>query len=169
MLQIYYGYGRGKTSAINGLAVRAKGAGLRVGIFRFLKGIKTAEDKPLQELGIEVKKFHYGEKFVIQMVAEEKLKARNIIKQGLDYIRLNKDNFDVICLDEILDLMDDTVAFFTADQILDFLESIKEKEILITGHKKYSKIFRKADLITFYKSEKHYFDNETKHRSGFEF
>ena len=43
MLQIYTGNGKGKTTAAIGLAIRAIGAGKKVYIMQFMKGLQRAE------------------------------------------------------------------------------------------------------------------------------
>ena len=49
--QIYYGDGKGKTTAAMGLAVRARGAGCRVLVTQFLQGQETSELEPLRQKG----------------------------------------------------------------------------------------------------------------------
>lgn len=170
MIQIFYGYGKGKTSALNGQAVRLVGAGLKVGIFRFLKGRDSAEDKVLESLGIKVTQFHSSSKFVFEMNEEEKNQAKLKMDEGLNFIRQNINNFDAIILDEILDLTASTVGFISQHGLSDFINSLpKEKEIFISGHTIVKPLFDDADLITHFEKEKHYFDKGIKARHGIEF
>ena len=43
MIQIYYGYGKGKTTAAIGAGMRAKGAGMSVLLVQFFKNNKSSE------------------------------------------------------------------------------------------------------------------------------
>ena len=49
-IHVYYGDGKGKTTAAVGLAVRAVGAGLKVLVFQFLKDNSSSERKVLEAL-----------------------------------------------------------------------------------------------------------------------
>ena len=49
-IHIYYGDGKGKTTAAVGQVVRAAGAGLRVLVFQFLKDNGSNERKILEQL-----------------------------------------------------------------------------------------------------------------------
>lgn len=170
MIQIFYGYGKGKTSALNGFAVRSHGANLKVGVFRFLKGRHTSEDDVLRKIGIVVKQIHSSEKFVIEMSKEEKEHAKLVVKQGIECIKNSINDYDVILLDEIIDLLASSVDLIAEAELINFIESIpKEKEVVMSGHIKVNKLFEKADLITHFEKEKHYFDKGVKARKGIEF
>lgn len=170
MIQIFYGYGKGKTSALNGQAVRLVGAGLRVGIFRFLKGRDSAEDAVLQSLGIRVTQFHSSSKFVFEMNEDEKKDAKQAMNEGLEFIKHHMSSFDAIMLDEILDLTASSVNFISQHALSDFISSLpKDKEIFISGHTIVKPLFDDADLITRFEKEKHYFDKGVKARRGIEF
>ena len=71
MIHIYYGFGKGKTSTLNGSAIRAKSAGLKVAYVRFLKGRFTSENNLLEKCGIKIENFHHTTKFTIEMNEEE--------------------------------------------------------------------------------------------------
>ena len=54
LIQLFYGNGRGKTTAAMGTATRAAGHGLKVAVFQFLKGGDfTGEAAALKKLGVE--------------------------------------------------------------------------------------------------------------------
>ena len=54
LLHLYYGDGKGKTTAAMGLALRALGSGKRVVIVQFLKGGQSGEIPLLEQLGAVV-------------------------------------------------------------------------------------------------------------------
>ena len=53
-MHLYWGEGKGKTTAAMGLALRALGRGRRVVILQFLKGSDTGEVPLLRQLGAQV-------------------------------------------------------------------------------------------------------------------
>lgn len=167
MLHIYYGFGKGKTSTLNGSAIRAKGANFKVAVFRFLKGRETSEDNVLIQNDIFVKKIHQGTKFVIQMNENEKKLLKKYIKEEMQQIISQKNNFNFFCFDELLDLVE--VKMITQEEMIDFLDNFKHAEVLMSGHYELEKVFEKADLITFYEAKKHYFNIGVKARKGIEF
>ena len=75
LVHLYWGEGKGKTTAAMGLAVRALGRGMKVSIVQFLKNGDSGELAPLRELGAAV--YSGGaDKFVFQMTPEEKVQAK---------------------------------------------------------------------------------------------
>ena len=170
MVHIYWGLGKGKTSTLNGSAIRAKGAGFKVAIFRFLKGRQTHEDNLIRKLQIPVISLHSSPKFVIEMNEEEKKQAVEDVKETMNKILEMKETLDMILLDEFIDLATKNVGILTEKEIIDFIDKIKlNKEILISGHTKLESFFKKVDLITEYTPTKHYFEKGIKARKGIEF
>ena len=53
MIHLYWGEGKGKTTAAMGLAVRARGSGMPVLVVQFLKDGASSELEPLRTLGKE--------------------------------------------------------------------------------------------------------------------
>ena len=72
LLHLYYGDGKGKTTAAMGLALRAIGSGKRVVIVQFLKGGTSGEIPMLEQLGAKVYRGKAGQKFVSRMNDAEK-------------------------------------------------------------------------------------------------
>ena len=83
LLHLYYGDGKGKTTAAMGLALRALGSGQRVVIVQFLKGGQSGEIPLLEQLGATVYRGKAGQKFVFQMNEAEKAATRALQNQNL--------------------------------------------------------------------------------------
>ena len=49
-IHLYYGDGKGKTTAAMGQVIRAAGSGLKVLVFQFLKNNESSERKILEEI-----------------------------------------------------------------------------------------------------------------------
>ena len=83
LLHLYYGDGKGKTTAAMGLALRALGSGKRVVIVQFLKGGQSGEIPLLEQLGATVYRGKAGQKFVFQMNEAEKAATRDLQNKNL--------------------------------------------------------------------------------------
>lgn len=83
LLHLYYGDGKGKTTAAMGLALRALGSGKRVVIVQFLKGGQSGEIPLLEQLGAVVYRGKAGQKFVFQMNEAEKAATRALQNKTL--------------------------------------------------------------------------------------
>ncbi len=163
MRQIYTGDGKGKTTAAVGLSIRAYGAGKRVAFFQFMKALKSHEVDVMERLGIYVDREWDG-KFIrksptplqIKMVKNQYKRAREAVKNG----------YDLVVLDEII-----VAAYFKVlmeDEILFIMEEAK-CELVLTGRGATQKMIERAELVTYMKKIKHYFDEGVKAREGFEF
>ena len=98
LLHLYYGDGKGKTTAAMGLALRAMGSGKRVVILQFLKGGKSGEVPLLERLGAKVYRGKAGQKFVFQMNEAEKEATRQL--QNANLTAAMADPADLLILDE---------------------------------------------------------------------
>ena len=83
LLHLYWGDGKGKTTAAMGLALRALGQGKRVVIVQFLKGGSSGEIPLLEQLGAKIYRGKAGQKFVFQMNEAEKAAAREVQNANL--------------------------------------------------------------------------------------
>ena len=168
LVHLYFGDGKGKTTAAIGLAVRAKGAGLRVWFFQFLKGRDTGELQPLSQLGILVQRAPDSEKFVFSMTQEEKEQARkectallNQAKQGL-----LEGQCDLLVLDEVTDAAD--LGLISLEELDALLDSPKA-ELVLTGHTPAPCLLERADYLTRMTQVKHPYQKGISARRGIEF
>ena len=99
LLHLYYGDGKGKTTAAMGLALRAMGSGKRVVILQFLKGGKSGEVPLLEQLGAKVYRGKAGQKFVFQMNEAEKEVTRQL--QNANLTAAMADPADLLILDDL--------------------------------------------------------------------
>ncbi|OGY93836.1 MAG: hypothetical protein A2406_00595 [Candidatus Komeilibacteria bacterium RIFOXYC1_FULL_37_11] len=173
-IHIYTGDGKGKTTASLGLAIRAIGNGLKVGIIYFDKGGDYyGERKILDKLTTDgLKYLAFGEArmsdgrgFRFQNNQKDLEQAQLAIRQALEWM---KEAFDLLILDEI----NTTVAtdLLELDDILNLLEQKPANlELVLTGRYCPDKVMERADLITEMKPLKHYMTTGLGARKGIEF
>ncbi|UOO36774.1 cob(I)yrinic acid a,c-diamide adenosyltransferase [Oscillospiraceae bacterium CM] len=171
LTHVYYGYGKGKTTAALGLALRASGCGKNVVIVQFLKDANTGELCNLKILpGVTVLRGTAAKKFVRDMTPDELTETKRIqndhLMKALSLVEAG--GVDLLILDEALD----AYQLGLLDEAL-FLELVFNKpsslELVITGHRPDEKIMAAADYVTEMVKHKHPFDNGIKARRGVEF
>ncbi|MCK9224575.1 MAG: cob(I)yrinic acid a,c-diamide adenosyltransferase [Candidatus Muirbacterium halophilum] len=165
-VQVYTGDGKGKTTASIGLAIRAVGAGLKVFIGQFVKGMKYSELESLSNIsGITIKQYGLDCFIYNEPTKKDILKAR----EGFEEIKeiLISSDYDVIILDEANIAI--YYKLFTVEELIEVLKSRKPNiEVIITGRKATSQIIDFADLVTEMKEIKHYYTNGVQARKGIE-
>lgn len=171
MIQIYYGDGKGKTTAAIGQAIRAAGAGMLVTIVQFLKGSPSAELEVLSRIPeITVLRNDIDLGFTFQMNEQQKEQVclmHNVNLLGaIDLI--NQKKCDVLILDEILSTYE--MGLIDKNMVHTLMEMRpKELEIILTGHSQVSYFMDQADYITNMKKEKHPYDTGVSARHGIEY
>lgn len=172
---IFYGNGKGKTTAALGTALRMLGYGKKVHLIQFMKaGIEG--NKEFEEYGElrALKKFEnfsfkrFGIKEWVLSPREEHI---NEVKKGLKYSEkiLKSGKYDLVILDEILYAVQ--LNLIKEEDIINLIDKkCDTTELILTGsHKPLKKIFEKADLISEIRKVKHYFDRGILARKGIEF
>ena len=102
LLIVYTGAGKGKTTAALGLALRALGQGMRVGIVQFIKGaIPTGEAALLSEWNERVEIHTLGEGFTWKTQDRERdvATAQRAWQKAVELLR--DPSFDMVILDEL--------------------------------------------------------------------
>lgn len=130
LIHLYWGDGKGKTTAAMGLALRALGAGRKVVVVQFLKGADTGEIPLLRQLGAKVYRGKAGQKFVSRMTEAEKAATRDLQNQNLQAAMAEKP--DLLILDEAcaawqLNMVDRSLLRHAAE------EKPETQELVMTG------------------------------------
>ena len=166
-VHVYTGNGKGKTTAALGLALRAAGAGMRVYIAQFVKGMHYSELDALDRYADRITLKQYGRDCFIEKEPEaEDIRAA---RQGLEEVKgiLASGDYQMVVLDEanIATLYN----LFSPDELIDLVRSKPESvELVITGRNADPKVVALADLVTEMKEVKHYFHRGVEARPGIE-
>lgn len=166
LVHLYWGDGKGKTTAAMGLALRALGGGLRVTAVQFLKDGSSSELAPLRGLGAKVYAGNAGGKFVYQMTQAEKadIQARQT--------RLLKEALALPC--DLL-LLDEACAAWQLDMVdRDLLQQAvlqrpAGREVALTGREPAEWMRAAADYSTEMRCHKHPYEQGVTARKGVEF
>lgn len=173
-VQIFWGNGKGKTTSALGTALRACGNGYRVHLVQFMKNGADSLDEqiPGEIKALEkfptftYKRFGSGG-WIIKTATPAQIAA---CKEALAYVKscFEKD-YDIIIADEILYAIQ--LGLLTEEEIGELIDAKPaHKELILTGsHKHYPALFKKADLITEIKKEKHPYDQGYLARKGIEY
>lgn len=135
-VQVYYGEGRGKTTAAYGSALRAVGEGKSVYIIQFLKGKDIFESEIFKRLEPEIKFFRFekSSECYDNLSEEEQHEEQINMKNGIAYARkvLVTGECNFLVLDEVLGLVDNGVI--TAEELESVVKAKSEDtEIVFTG------------------------------------
>ena len=184
LVEIFYGDGRGKTSAAVGTAARAAGHGLKVAFIQFLKGGEfTGEVTALKGLGVEVhqlgpngpsRSFDRQVKEGIRRVIStyfnyhESDIAHNSDGLKLASRMISSGEYGLVVLDEV-----NTALKFKHFKTDDLVRTLKRKhaqtEVILTGFKPPQRILKMADLITDMRKIRHPYDKGTLARWGIDY
>lgn len=166
LLHLYWGDGKGKTTAAMGLALRALGSGKRVVIVQFLKGGRSGEIPLLEQLGAKIYRGKAGQKFVFQMNDAEKAATREL--QNANLRAAQQEPADLLILDEAgsaweLDMVDKEILKAVV------LERPAEQECVLTAHGAPDWMLETADYSTEMKCHRHPYQKGVAAREGIEY
>ena len=189
MLQIYTGNGKGKTTAAIGLSIRALGAGKKVYIMQFMKGLAYSEQDVLRKFSPQLCLVTTGKPFFVAqegMLTPEEQAAWGdevvVFPKGnppADYVALLGAGFaeavreaisgayDVVILDELnVGLFFGLIDRTAVERLLDAIPS--EVELVMTGRGAPDWLIERADLVTEMKEVRHYYAKGVAARRGIE-
>jgi cob(I)alamin adenosyltransferase len=171
LLIVHTGAGKGKTTAALGLAFRALGQGLRVGIIQFIKGaIPTGEAALAARLGelLPLTMHTMGDGFTwnTQDREQDVASARRAWERAVALLR--DPAFDVIILDELNVVL--RHGYLLLDEVLDELRARRPMlHVVVTGRNAPEGLTEMADLVTEMKLIKHPYRSGVKAQKGIEF
>jgi cob(I)alamin adenosyltransferase len=166
-VQVYTGDGKGKTTAALGLALRAAGAGLRVFIAQFVKGIAYSELASLARFADLVTVRQFGLRCFIQgaPTPEDVAAAREGLRETREAVASGR--WDVVILDEAN--IATHFGLFTVEELLEVVDLAAGRvEIVVTGRRADPRLIERADLVTEMREVKHYFADGVPARRGIE-
>jgi cob(I)alamin adenosyltransferase len=171
MMHVYYGDGKGKTTAALGLALRAAGHGKKVVIVQFLKNSPTGEEASFKHLpDITLLRGKAGKAFTFTMDEVEKQETRLIHNSNLERALslVYAGACDMLILDEGMDAVRKGLVDEALIRRLVF-ERPENLELVVTGHKPVQWLLDAAGYVTEMIKKKHPFDRGVAAREGIEF
>lgn len=172
LIQVYYGPGKGKTTAAIGLGVRAVGNKYKVIMIQFLKNANTSECKILKDLEPYFKVFNFEKErgFTWQLTEEEKVEVRSETLNALKFASkvMDTGECDVLILDEILNSVD--LGFVKEEELREIINNKPDEvELVLTGRALPPSIAEKADYISHIDAIKHPMERGIDARVGIEY
>lgn len=166
LVHLYWGNGKGKTTAAMGVALRSLAAGKRVVIVQFLKGRESGEVTLLSQLGAKIFRGKSGQKFVFQMTEQEKAETRKTQEENL--LEALREPADLLILDEAcaalkLSMVDEALLKRAV------LEKPESQELILTGREPADWMEEAADYSTEMHCWRHPYEKGITAREGVEY
>jgi len=172
LLMVHTGPGKGKSTAAFGLALRALGAGWKVGVVQFGKGAwDTGERRVLEKLGAEGGRISWhtlGEGFTweTQDRARDEAAARRAWDKTVEL--MSDPDVRLLVLDEL-----NIAVRYDHLPLAEVVATLKSRRpdlhVVVTGRNAKPEMIEAADLVTEMTLVKHHFANGVKAQGGIEF
>ncbi len=168
-VQIYTGDGKGKTTCMLGLTLRACGADKKVFIGQFMKKGDYSEIKALKKYlpCVTVEQFGGGgacfekgkqSQHDIEVALKGFERAKDVLSCGV---------YDIVILDEVNVVVN--MGLLSIEQQLELIKAKAENtELVMTGRYASAQVIEKADLVTEMTMVKHYYKDGVDARVGIE-
>jgi len=174
LLIVHTGKGKGKSTAAFGLALRALGNGLKVGVVQFVKGKwLTGERNVLERFPDQIELRVSGEGFTWETQDRGRdIRAAEagwaIAKEMIEACRGTNPRYDMIVLDEL-----NIVLRYDYLPIAEVVEVLHNRpadlHVVVTGRNAKPELIEAADLVTEMTQIKHPFRAGVKAQKGIEF
>ncbi len=169
MIHLYFGDGKGKTTAACGLAVRAAGSGIKVLFVQFFKDGSSSEIPVLSSVsGIECRfpAKHYGR--YRKMNQDQQQEIAVSYRQFFDEVTQSADRYGMIVLDELVSAYN--YGALDKGEVIRFLQTRKDSlEIVLTGRDPREELLALSDYATQMHKVRHPYDRGVLARKGIEY
>jgi cob(I)alamin adenosyltransferase len=166
---VHTGKGKGKSTAAFGLAVRAMGNDMRVGVVQFVKGKWQTGERAILE--------HFPERVTIRTMGEgftwdtqdrqRDITAAKAAWQAAQEMMADQ-SYDLIVLDELNIVL--RYDYLPLAEIVAALQARREGlHIIVTGRNAKETLVEAADMVTEMTEIKHHFKAGVKAQTGIEF
>ncbi len=156
MLIVYTGDGKGKTEAAFGLALRALGRGLKVGIVQFIKNKKkiSGERIAIEKYKLPLDIYVLGAGFIWQEPKEFSSHEEAAKIAWNKAVELLNGEYDLVILDELNVALKENLL--DVSTVAETLANFKNKKhICVTGRGAPKEIIEIGDYVTEFKEIKH--------------
>ncbi len=168
-VHVYTGNGKGKTTAILGLAFRAMGHGLKTYIGQFIKSQQYGELESANMVAPYITIEQYGRGQFIYIKPSPDGEDVDSAHSGMTKAAkaMLSCDYNIVVLDEVL-----TASYFKLVSVNDILSMINNKpsgmELVLTGRYASQEVINAADLVTEMVEVKHYYQKGVLARAGIE-
>ena len=167
LVHIYCGDGKGKTTAATGLAVRARGADMRVLFAQFAKEGTSSEVEMLRKIGVEVRHDSLLRGWYRSLSPAQREEAAAEYINTITEIFSNAENWDLIVLDEIMAACNNGLV--AAEWLAGLIKERPEHlEIVLTGRNPPECLLELAEYVSEIKKIRHPYENGISSRKGIE-
>ena len=169
LIMVHTGKGKGKSTAAMGLAVRAIGNGMRVGIVQFVKGAwKTGERAVLERFPELCTIKAMGEGFTWDTQDRQRDIDAAHAAWDMAMAMINDPSYKMVILDELNIVL--RYEYLPLDDVVDVLKGKrKDLHVVVTGRNAKKPLLEIADLVTEMEQVKHPFRDGVKAQVGIEF
>ncbi len=169
LLVVHTGKGKGKTTAAMGLAVRAVGNGMKVGIVQFVKGVwNTGERKVLEQFPDLCVMKAMGEGFTWDTQDRERDVAAAHKAWEAAQAMMADESYRMVILDEL-----NIVLRYDYIDLAEVVACLRGKRpglhVVVTGRNAKEPLLEIADLVTEMTEIRHHFRDGVKAQIGIEF
>ncbi len=170
LIIVHTGPGKGKTSAALGMAVRAIGHGMKVGIVQFIKGAMTTGEKAVFDRFPDLVEFKpMGEGFTWD--TQDRARDIAVTRTAWDEVKrmIADPSYQMVIADELNIVL--RYEYLPVDEVLDALAAKPAMtHVIITGRNAPQLLIDAADLVTEMAQMKHPFrEQNVKAQAGVEF
>lgn len=169
LLMVHTGKGKGKTTAAMGLAMRAIGNGMKVGIVQFVKGKwETGERQVLEAFPEQIEIKVMGEGFSWDSQDRQRDIAAATAAWEMAKEMIADPDFGLVVLDELnIPLRYDHLDI--NEVVAGLLAKREDLHVVVTGRNAKDELIEAADMVTDMTMVKHHFRDDVKAQKGIEF